>query len=681
MEGVEAYEVDTMCTLTVLYKLLESHPIIALHNRYMKGDVFEYPPRVLKEFRFKVYCPIDLRSGGTWIGFNEKGLLVAVVDQHSHPGEEGQKRSRGVLILEILGSYCKAAEAREYLVGELGRGGYKRGNFVLLDYESGYHVVYEGGNNLFVREINRGLYVVTNLTPTPVTHIDNDYVRGVLERAEKRKARAEELGKAIVSRIERGELREIDGLLSTLMNVARDHAYGKSIYSICLHDNVWQTTSATIMAVGKDIGDSRVLYARGPPCESAFVDYSFLLRDMMEGEVALKSSKLLGKKIAVCLTGSVASIEAPKLARELRRHGAEVRAFMTKYAIAYGVSPKVMEWATRNKVVVELGGMSEHLAHYDLVVVYPATLNTIIKASLGIADNAVTTLIASTPPDRIIMVPAMNLKLYSNPLLGEALSKLRRLGVTVLEPYFEEGVAKVPSPEEVADVCIRVLSLSKLRGRRVLILAGATRYMLDAVRVLTTSSTGLLGYWLAREAFQRGCHVKMILGASLVEPPRYIPVIRVNTVEEMMAAAIEELRAQQYDYVISPAAILDFRPETRLDEKVPSTKSEWVVKLVPTPKVLEEIRARFPHVGIVAFKLEYRVTREVLVERALKLLEKLNALAVVANDAAKVGEQLHEVVIVDRNRNVTEYRGPKRGLASKVLDVIEGLLEVRAPST
>ena len=203
---------------------------------------------------------------------------------------------------------------------------------------------------------------------------------------------------------------------------------------------------------------------------------------MSGGEVEVKSTKLTGRRIALCLTGSVAVIEAPKLARELRRHGAEVHCYMTKYAVKYGVNPSVMEWATKNKVIMRLSGQVEHLADYDLVVVYPATLNTVNKIALGIADNAVTTLCAATPPNRLLVVPAMNMRLFSNPILQKNIKRLKELGVTVLLPRFEEGVAKIPRVEEVTDNVIWLLSSSKLRGRRILILTGPSRYDIDAAR-------------------------------------------------------------------------------------------------------------------------------------------------------------------------------------------------------
>jgi len=138
---------------------------------------------------------------------------------------------------------------------------------------------------------------------------------------------------------------------------------------------------------------------------------------------------------------------------------------MTKAAVKYGVSPYVMEWATGRPVITKLTGITEHLGDYDLVVVYPATLNTISKIAQGIADNPVTTLCASVNPTILLIAPAMNLKLYTNKLLIENIEKLKRIGATFIEPRIDEGIAKVAEVNTTVDYVIKCLTMSKLRER------------------------------------------------------------------------------------------------------------------------------------------------------------------------------------------------------------------------
>ena len=176
----------------------------------------------------------------------------------------------------------------------------------------------------------------------------------------------------------------------------------------------------------------------------------------------VERNRINGKIIALCLTGSVVIIEAPKLARELRnKYGVDVQCFMTENAIRYGVSAEIMKWATKKLVVTELTGFTEHMMDFDLVIVYPATFNTINKIASGIADNAITSLCGATPAEKLFIVPTMNLKFYNNPILKDNLAKLKKFGVTILEPKIEEEVVKATSIEEIVDWIIRILSTSK----------------------------------------------------------------------------------------------------------------------------------------------------------------------------------------------------------------------------
>lgn len=646
-----------MCILAIIYKKFEEYPIIALHNRYAIKGTVEHPPRKIR-WKHLIFCPTDAASQGTWIGFNDAGLFAAVTDQHTGSVDQ-VKRSRGKLIMDVLGNFSDSITALEYLKRELKIGGYKKGNFILLDKNCGFHIIYD--EEVIVWEVGHGTYVVSNLTPIEGRKL-NEETHKVLEEANMRKNRALKL----LEDISEGYIPKV---VEKLMNIARDHEHGFSELSICYHSKEgMETTSSTIVAMGEELKDSRFLYVRGNPCEGEFIDYSHLLREVKELE--FKSYKLGGKRIALCLTGSVAVIEAPKLARELRRHGAEVHCFMTESAIKYGLSPKLMEWATKNRVICELGGEAEHIHEFDLAIVHPATLNTINKIANGIADNAVTTLCASMPTDRVIIAPAMNLKLYGNYTLQQNISGLRSKGAVILSPRIEEGAAKVPSVKEVLDNSIRVLSSSRLRERKVLILTGPTRYELDPVRYISNKATGRIGYWLAREAFHRGCGVRVIYGPGTVKFPRHISCVNVLSTEDMLNEALDEVRKEPYDIAIFSAAILDFKPENRLDEKVRSGK-DWSIRLVPTPKVIKEVRRERPDLFIVAFKLEYNVKRESLILKAQEMMRKYRANLMVANDLLKIERGMNEAMILDERGNVHEFVGTKEGLARKIMDVIE----------
>jgi phosphopantothenoylcysteine decarboxylase / phosphopantothenate---cysteine ligase len=159
-----------------------------------------------------------------------------------------------------------------------------------------------------------------------------------------------------------------------------------------------------------------------------------------------------GKSIALCVSGGIAAIETPKIARHLRRYGAEVRAYATPNALKF-IGEASLEWATGKTVVSELSGLAEHICLEDLVLVAPATLNTVNKLLLGIADNVVTSLIASALGNKkpIYIAPTMHESLYENPFFQENLKRVDKYGIKLIEPRFSEKKAKIASTRSIID--------------------------------------------------------------------------------------------------------------------------------------------------------------------------------------------------------------------------------------
>jgi phosphopantothenoylcysteine decarboxylase / phosphopantothenate---cysteine ligase len=162
------------------------------------------------------------------------------------------------------------------------------------------------------------------------------------------------------------------------------------------------------------------------------------------------SSELEGYSIALCITGGIAAIETPKIARQLRRYGADVKAYMTTSSLDF-VGESSLEWATETHVVKKLSGLAEHICLEDLVLVAPATLNTVNKIMGGIADNPVTALIASALGKKVpvYLAPCMHLSLYNNPFLQENLKKAEAYGLKIIEPRFSENKAKIASTRAI----------------------------------------------------------------------------------------------------------------------------------------------------------------------------------------------------------------------------------------
>jgi len=397
-----------------------------------------------------------------------------------------------------------------------------------------------------------------------------------------------------------------------------------------------------------------------------------------------KSHSLLGKKIVLGVTGSIAAVRTVELARELIRHGADVYGVMSEAATEI-IHPYTLHYATGHEVITRLMGKIEHVEFLgmqgsaDLYVIAPCTANTLNKIATGVSDTTVTafatTAFGSGIP--IIVVPAMHETIYRSPVLIENIKKLKQLGVTVIEPKIEEGLAKIASTEEIILVVERALSAGKLAGKRVLITGGPTIEPVDSIRVLTNRSSGRTGIELAREAYRQGADVTLVHSKEL--NLRMIREIRVETAEEMIDACINELRkangGKEYDALISAAAISDFSPELH-DGKLPSG-AELHLTLVPTRKLIEEVRREFPELVIVGFKAEVKVSDEELIEKARTKMEKYNLAMVVANDLANggMGTADNEVYILRRGEDEVKYvKGAKAMIAVEIINELSGLL-------
>ena len=401
--------------------------------------------------------------------------------------------------------------------------------------------------------------------------------------------------------------------------------------------------------------------------------------------IGSKSKELQGKKIILCITGSVAAIKSTEVARELMRRGADVYAVMTKAAQQI-VHPDMVEWATGNPVVTELTGQIEHVTYAgehqnraDLILVAPSTANTIGKVAAGIDDTPVTTTLttgigAGIP---VIIAPAMHASMYKHTIVLENIEKLRRIGVTVLMPRMEEGKAKIPDTEEIVQAVVDRLTVERdLVGKRILITAGPTRSYLDAFRYITNPSSGKMGVAIAENALARGAEVTMVYGPASAKPPRGAKVIPIETTEEMLDAVVGELKSEKYHAAILSAAAADYGAADRKMEKTPSGKNEWALLLKPLPKVVENVKKVDPEVYLVGFKAEYGVSDEELIDRAYKRLKGAGMDLIVANDVARkgvgFGTETNEVFIVDGARSVTHLDiMSKREVAGRILDCVK----------
>jgi phosphopantothenoylcysteine decarboxylase/phosphopantothenate--cysteine ligase len=403
--------------------------------------------------------------------------------------------------------------------------------------------------------------------------------------------------------------------------------------------------------------------------------------------VESKGTILKGKTICMCLTGSVAVITSPIVARELMRLGAEVICVMSKAATEL-INPALMEWATGNKVITNLTGAVEHIylagdrpksvSKADIILICPATANTISKIACGIDDTPVTTVtttaFGSSIP--IVIVPAMHESMYKHPILKENENKLREFGIDILRPRISEGKAKIARIDDIIDRVIDILVSKKdYEGKKVLITAGPTREAIDSVRFVSNKSSGKMGIEIAKEAAARGAEVILIAGECRAKLPEYIETIHVISTDDFIKAVKDEISYKNYDFFISAAAISDYKPIDCIEGKISSDNVEEIhLNMKLTPKIINVARKKDYNLFIVAFKAETNVSRTDLINKAYDRLIKSEVDLIVANDIGRedigFSSKYNEVYIIDKRKHITHVeRNTKRYIASKILDV------------
>ena len=304
--------------------------------------------------------------------------------------------------------------------------------------------------------------------------------------------------------------------------------------------------------------------------------------------------ELRGKFVVHCITGSVAAVQSPEIARLLMRHGAEVVAVFSEAAHII-IHPYLMEWATGNPVITELTGAIEHVAlagehkeKADLLLVAPATANTISKIAMGVDDTPVTSTVTTAfgTGIPIMIVPAMHASMYNHPIVRENIKKLEDLGVVFIGPRLEEGKAKIATTKEVVSAIIQKIGVKHdLDKKQFLITAGPTIEYIDPVRIVTSKSSGRMGVELAKAAYERGAKVTLVYGRGSVPPPEGVKVIPVETTQEMTDAVAAELETTKFDVAIAAAAVADWKPKQPRKEKVPTEKTATLsITFQPTPK-------------------------------------------------------------------------------------------------
>ena len=385
-------------------------------------------------------------------------------------------------------------------------------------------------------------------------------------------------------------------------------------------------------------------------------------------------------EIVLCVTGSIAATETIKLAREFRRQGHSVKAFMTKEATKI-IHPNALEFATGQEVVLELTGKIEHVKYSqtDLILVAPATANTISKFAYKISDNPVNTLLITayghdTP---IVFVPSMHDSMYD--AVSENVEKLKEEGIKFVNPRIDEGKAKFPAIEDIVLESIREVNLDKFKkgidenniaGKNILISLGGTFEEIDPIRGISNRSSGKMGLELAKEAFIRGANLTILAAHHEVSIPKAFDVIDAESSVSMTEKVVEMV--PDFDIFISTAAISDFTPINKEDFKI-SSSYNLSLEFEPVSKIIHKIKQINKDIFLVGFKAEYNISEEQMIECARSQMQNAGTDLVVANDVAhegcEFGSETNEVILVsDEIKKVS--LSSKREIAKSVFDEI-----------
>jgi phosphopantothenoylcysteine decarboxylase/phosphopantothenate--cysteine ligase len=366
----------------------------------------------------------------------------------------------------------------------------------------------------------------------------------------------------------------------------------------------------------------------------------------------------IGKRVLLGITGGIAVYKAIDLLRKLTERGAEVHVVMTKNAERF-VPRLTFEALSRRPVLVDefedynktAIGHIEFTDNLDLCVIVPATANAIGKISAGIADDALTSAIMALGCP-LLIAPAMNERMYRNPVLQRNITTLKTLGVRVVDPGFGSlacgvvGQGRLADTDTILEGVSAILCSGKLKGKTVLITAGPTREFVDAVRFISNPSTGKMGYALATAARDQGADVILISGPTQLAPPRGVTCVSVVSAQQMHDAVMQHLEGSHI--VIMSAAVSDFRPANPSDRKIKKEDALNTIQLERTDDILMKLGKTDGKRLLVGFAAE----TDDVEKNALKKLKEKKLDLIVVNDLLKAGSgfgtDTNAVTIFDR---------------------------------
>ncbi len=391
---------------------------------------------------------------------------------------------------------------------------------------------------------------------------------------------------------------------------------------------------------------------------------------------------LTGKTVILAVSGSIAAYKIASLARMLKKLNCSVHVLMTQNATNF-INPITLETLTQNKCLIDTFDRNfrysvEHVAlakQADLVMIAPASANVIGKIANGLADDMLTTTVMACPCKKLIS-PAMNHNMYHNPIVQDNIEKLKRFGYEIIEPAAgmlangDSGDGRMPEPEELLEYILREIAFDKdLKGKRVLVTAGATREAIDPVRFITNHSSGKMGFALARAAMQRGAEVTLAAAHTEVAPPPFVEVVPVISAQDMFEAVTKI--SDSYDIIIKAAAVADYTPISTADAKLKKSDGDMSVALKRTRDILKYLgEHKHPGQFICGFSME----TDNVIENSRRKLASKNCDMICANSlraaGAGFGTDTNIITIITKNSETELELMSKEKAAHIILDTI-----------
>lgn len=392
---------------------------------------------------------------------------------------------------------------------------------------------------------------------------------------------------------------------------------------------------------------------------------------------------LKGKTVILGVTGGIAAYKIANLASMLVKLHCDVHVLMTENAANF-INPITFETLTSHKCLIDTFDRNfnydvEHVAlakKADVFMIAPASANVIAKVAHGIADDMLTTTFLACDCKKII-APAMNTRMYENPVLQDNLKILRGYGMEVIEPAVgylacrDIGAGKMPEAETLLSYLLKELAREKdLAGKKVLVTAGPTIEAIDPVRFISNHSTGKMGYEIAKVAMWRGAEVTLVTGKTNISKPLFVKVLEVTTAAEMYDAVVQNAPGQ--DIIVKAAAVADYRPKSPAADKIKKTTGEAVLELERTEDILAYLGA---HREEGQFLCGFSMETKDMMENARGKLERKNIDMIVANninvEGAGFGTDTNVVTIITRDREMDLVLLSKEAVADRIFDAIQ----------